>query len=425
MKKTYRSLLLGTLFTTIAAVGSAAPLVITFTGTASGTAGSSTFTNQQFTITVSSDSTAVVQGTPCCSADYSTPSGSPTTITLGGVGSGTLTDDQAVFVHQSEQTLGLWHFNEPDWLDIGDPSFATYTLSASIGPISGTTFTFPTATPMSSSLGNIVFQSVTGVSVSVSVGTGTVGTPVISSAGAAYGSGIAQNAWIAITGSNLVPANTPAAGVTWSSAVQFASGQLPQSLNGVSVTVNGKPAYVSFYCSGSTPSSICTKDQINALTPLDSTLGSVQVVVSNGTSSSAPMTLSMTPVVPTFLLFKQGYVTATHANYSLLGPTTLYPGYSTPAQIGETVVLWTIGFGLPSNTLTAGSSTQSGSLPSLPRCQIAGANAPVSFAGVVSPGLYQLNVQIPSAATNGDNPISCSFDGVSTTDTVATVITVQ
>jgi len=108
------------------------------------------------------------------------------------------------------------------------------------------------------------------------------------------------------------------------------------------------------------------------------------------------------------------YVTATHADYSIIGPTSLFTGLSTPASVGETVVLWTSGFGLPKDTLTPGSNTQSSPLPTLPTCQINNASATVAYAGVVSPGLYQLNVVIPNGATDGDNPIQCTYQGVST-----------
>src|SRR6185312_13126105 len=252
--------------------------------------------------------------------------------------------------------------------------------------------------------GDLVLQSVTGVSVQVTVGIGTVQTPVISAVGTAWSTGLAQNTFIAITGTNLVPGGTPAGGVYWSNAASFAQGQLPDSLNGVTVTVNGKKAYIYFYCAASTaPGAVCTGDQINALTPLDSTTGPVQVTVSNGSATSAAKTITMTQVSPAMLEFPNNHVTATHADYRLLGPTDLYPGASTPATVGETVVLWTVGFGLPTGGLTAGSSTQTGSLPVMPTCEINNAPATLSFAGVVSPGLYQLNVVIPNGAKNGEN----------------------
>ncbi len=408
---TTRLLLLATLITT---AGVAAPLKVVFTGNATGTIGTTAFANQPFNMTFSSDTASVTHGTVCCAEDYTTPPGTAATFSVGSTLSGTLTDDQAVFAHGSEQTLGIWHYNDPDWLTIGNPAFSTYTLAASIGPISGTTFTFPTARVMKSSAGDVIFASVSGVSVTVTVSSPTTLQPVISSMGTAYSTGMAQNTWIAIVGDNLVPAGVPASGFDWSASPSFSTGKLPTSLYGVTVTVNGKPGYVYFFCSGATPSSICPKDQINVLTPLDSTTGPIQVTVSNGTLSSAAVTATESTVSPAMLLFKSNYVTATHSDFRLLGPTTLYPGFSTPASVGETVVLWTIGFGLPTTTLTQGSSTQTGSLATMPTCLINNAAATVTFAGLVQAGLYQLNVVIPNGAVNGDNSISCTYGGAST-----------
>ena len=71
--------------------------------------------------------------------------------------------------------------------------------------------------------------------------------PVINSVTVANGgTDIAQNTWIVIKGANLVPSNTPASGVIWSNAPDFAQGKLPTQLGGVSATVNGKPAFVYF-----------------------------------------------------------------------------------------------------------------------------------------------------------------------------------
>ena len=74
------------------------------------------------------------------------------------------------------------------------------------------------------------------------------------------GTNIAQNTWIVIKGANLVPSNTPASGVIWSTAPDFAQGKMPTQLGGVSATVNGKPAFVYFYCSAVT-STVCASDR--------------------------------------------------------------------------------------------------------------------------------------------------------------------
>jgi uncharacterized protein (TIGR03437 family) len=249
--------------------------------------------------------------------------------------------------------------------------------------------------------------------VSRSVQTGNAPT-ITSVATANGGSDIAQNTFIVIKGVNLVPANTPAAGVIWNTAPSFAQGQMPTQLGGVSVMVNNKPAYIYFYCSAVT-SAVCASDQINILTPLDDTTGPVPIVVTSGSTSSGAYTANLKGIAPAFLLFgATNYVASTHSDYTLLGPASLYPGSSTPAQPGETILLYAVGFGLPSGTLTQGSSMQAGSLATLPVCQVGTAVAQVAFAGLISSGLYQLNVQIPTGTPAGDNSITCTYGGVST-----------
>ena len=234
---------------------------------------------------------------------------------------------------------------------------------------------------------------------------------------------IAQNTFIVIKGANLVPATTPASGTIWSSAPSFASGLMPTQLGGVSVTVNNKPAFVEFFCSAAT-ASICPQDQLNILTPLDNTTGPVQVVVTSGGVSSPAYSVNMQPIAPSFLLFSTaGYIAATHANNIPVGATNLYPGLSTPAQPGETIVLYAVGFGLPTTALVNGLATQSGTLPVLPVCLVGGAPAPLAFAGLISPGLYQLNLTIPATAANGDNAVSCTYTGATTP--AGDLITVQ
>src|SRR5579863_10471903 len=72
---------------------------------------------------------------------------------------------------------------------------------------------------------------------------------------------IAPNTWVEIKGQNL---SKPGDTRTWATS-DFAGNQLPTKLDGVSVTVNGKNAYV-YYISPT---------QINILTPPDATQGAV------------------------------------------------------------------------------------------------------------------------------------------------------
>ena len=77
---------------------------------------------------------------------------------------------------------------------------------------------------------------------------------------------------------------------------------MPIQIGGVSVTVNGKPAFVYYYCSAVTSS--CASDQVNALTPIDNTLGQVNIVVTSVAGPSAPFAVNLKSVAPSILLFK-------------------------------------------------------------------------------------------------------------------------
>jgi uncharacterized protein (TIGR03437 family) len=116
-------------------------------------------------------------------------------------------------------------------------------------------------------------------------------------------------------------------------------------------------------------------------------------------------------------------VAALHADYSLLGPASLFPGSTTPAKPGETVLLYANGFGATSVPVVSGSEVQSGSLSPLPVVEIGGIGATVDFAGLVAPGEFQFNVTVPASLADGDQPLKATYNG-STTQS-ATLITVQ
>ena len=137
---------------------------------------------------------------------------------------------------------------------------------------------------------------------------------------------IAPNTWVEIKGVNLAPAGDSR---IWQGS-DFVGSQMPTELDRVSATVNGRNAYV-YYISPA---------QINILTPPDAMSGPVQVVVTNGGTASTAFTAQAQPISPSFFAFNGGpYVAAEHASGSLIGPATLYPGATTPAKPGETVVL--------------------------------------------------------------------------------------
>ncbi len=221
---------------------------------------------------------------------------------------------------------------------------------------------------------------------------------------------IAPNSWVEIKGSNLGPAGDTR---IWQSS-DFVNSQLPTSLDGVSVTVNGQPAYV-YYISPT---------QLNVLTPPNAISGSVPVQVSDNGVVSANFMVQAQAESPSFFVFGGGpYIAATHDNGSYLGPTSLYPGLTTPAQPGETITMYANGFGSTSTPVVSGSETQSGTLSPMPVITIGGVAATVTFAGLVSPGEFQFNVVVPPSLANGDQPTLAMYNGLTTQ--AGTLITVQ
>ena len=374
------------------------------------------------TITVNHQATAV-----SLQSSFPDEGGEYFTSSISGHGTGTMSSFGTVSVRYNlndsvlgdptslTQAIANFSFNASDGFSAlfkfpanasGLPSNAQGIIVGGRGAFNGATGTVTLNTTASGS-GNTL-------SGSGSVTVPAPGGPVINLVTTAFGPGVtAQNTWLAIRGNNLVPSTTPASGVDWSKAPDFASGKMPVELNGVSVKINDKPAYIYFFCSAVT-ASICPVDQINVLAPLDTTQGTVNVVVTSPTGTSAPYRLRMETNSPAFLLFgAHGDIVARHldATYSLLGPTTLYPGLSTPAKAGEKILLAGIGFGLPTTTLVDGSSSQLGPLPQKPICFIGANQATVSGANVVSPGLYLLTVIVPNGTPSGDNLVTCSYQG--------------
>lgn len=222
---------------------------------------------------------------------------------------------------------------------------------------------------------------------------------------------IAPNTWVEIDAMNLATAGDAR---IWQGS-DFANGQMPAALDGVSVTVGGKNAYI-YYISPT---------QVNVLTPPDAMPGTVMVQLTRDSLSSAPFPVQAGPLSPSFFIFGGGpYVAAVHADGSLLAPAGLFPGtVTTPAKSGEIVQLYANGFGPTSTPVVNGSISQSGSLTPLPAVTIGGVSAVVQFAGLVEPGEFQFNVVIPLDAPSGDDALVATYNGAETAP--AAVITVE
>jgi uncharacterized protein (TIGR03437 family) len=101
-----------------------------------------------------------------------------------------------------------------------------------------------------------------------------------------------------------------------------------------------------------------------------------------------------------------------------VGATTLYAGASTPAAPGETITIFGTGFGPTNPAITNGAIVAAPqAVVTAPTVTIGGVTATVVYAGLVSAGVYQLNVVVPPGAAAGNAPIVATVGGVSSSAT--------
>ena len=198
--------------------------------------------------------------------------------------------------------------------------------------------------------------------------------------------------WVSIYGSNLADS-----AVTW-------TGNFPTSLGGTSVTINGRPAFLSFVSPG----------QINLQAPDDQSTGSVPVVVTTGRGTAAA-TVMLSPFAPSLLLLDDKHVAGIiprpdgsgaygQGSYDIIGPTGNSLGYPTvAAKAGDSVVLFGVGFGRTNPPVPAGSVFSGAAVTTNPvTLLINNVSVTPSFAGLSGAGLYQLNLIIPAGLGAGD-----------------------
>jgi uncharacterized protein (TIGR03118 family) len=219
---------------------------------------------------------------------------------------------------------------------------------------------------------------------------------------ASFDSTLAANAWVSIFGSGLSAVTR-----NWQTS-DFVNNALPTELSGVTVTVNGNPAYLSYI----------SPSQINVLIPADTPAGPIQIQVMNNGLASATVRVNLESAAPAFFQFTgTKYIAATHSdNVSPIGPPGIITGTTTtPAQPGEIVVLYANGFGETNPAIPNGLFlTMPLQLAVTPTVTIGGKPAEVKFAGLTAPGLYQFNVVVPTGLAAGDADVIIQILGVTT-----------
>jgi uncharacterized protein (TIGR03437 family) len=200
---------------------------------------------------------------------------------------------------------------------------------------------------------------------------------------APFTAGLSPGEFITLYGTNLGP-----------STLQFASTvPFPTKLGGVQVLINNSPVPL-YYVSA---------NQISAIVPFEitSAVAQIQVTYNGATSNAVTELVNLTTpgVFTNDPVGGIGYSAALHPDYSLVTPES-------PAQVGETIAVYMTGLGtvFPSvadGAAATGTTTTSNAITA----DINGVTATVTYAGLAPGfvGLYQVNVQIPSGVSSGDN----------------------
>ena len=227
--------------------------------------------------------------------------------------------------------------------------------------------------------------------------------------GASFQPGISAGSWVQINGTNLANTNP---GRIWR-ADEIVNGNLPTALDGVSVMINNKPAYV-YYVSPT---------QINVQAPSDGSVGPVTVVVNNNGSISPAATGQMQTFAPAFFQYlPTTYAIATRfPDNALIANPSAVPG-TVAAKPGDVLILWGTGFG-PTNPATPAGVVVTGAPAATtnPTITLNNSVSATLISTVLSPGsagLYQIAIQLPNNAPTGDVTIQASVGGVQSPATI-------
>jgi uncharacterized protein (TIGR03437 family) len=218
---------------------------------------------------------------------------------------------------------------------------------------------------------------------------------IVNAAKSVAGDPVSPGGVVSIYGRNL------ASGVEQAAAVP-----LPRTLAGAKVLIGGIEAPL-FYAS---------PGQINAQVPFElSSDASCNVVVLSGNRVSTPKVLQLVKLDPGVVAYADGRVIAQHADYSLITA-------SSPARPNEAIILYLVGMGPTSVSVSTGAATPYPPLIDVnvqPEITIGGIKAKANWAGLVpgGVGLYQVVCTVPDSAPAGDLALVLSQDDVAANQT--------
>lgn len=225
-----------------------------------------------------------------------------------------------------------------------------------------------------------------------------------------------SGSWLEIKGSNLADPNDPRIytnGGNWAGA-DFTGANAPTALDGISVSIDGKPAYVDYI----------SPTQVNVQAPEDTATGNVAITVTNCKATSSQFTFSKQALAPGLLapsVFNIGgkqYLVATFASdgaYVLNASTGAGLGIdSRPAKAGDTIIAYGVGFGdvTPAN-LPGVIEQHSNALNSPVTFSFGSILASTSYSGLAGNfvGLYEFYITVPQGLASGDYQINVTQNG--------------
>jgi len=253
--------------------------------------------------------------------------------------------------------------------------------------------------------------------------------PVISSidSASAYGAYpyFSSGSWLEIKGTNLADSADPRlTGSTnpgqWT-AGDFMGSNAPTVLDGISVSINGKPAYVWYLSTG----------QLNVQAPEDAATGNVSITVTNCNATSSKVSFARHALAPGLLAPSNytangtQYAVATFQSdgaYVLNTATgTTFGLTSRPAKPGDGIILYGIGFGDVTPSILPGVIAGGGNTLVNPvTVSFGSANAAIAYQGLAANfvGLYEFYVTVPSGLANGDYQLEVTQSKTSVPQTI-------
>ena len=202
---------------------------------------------------------------------------------------------------------------------------------------------------------------------------------------------------VEIYGANLTQVTTDLSG--------WPGESLPNSLNGVSVTLGGQAGRILYVSPG----------QVDALLPFGAPTASQTLTLTTANGTSAPISLNVAAVAPALYNFAFENV-----GFSLVSQ-------SNPASGGDTLLFYMTGMGQTTPALTTGQTVPLGPpyYDTVPvTVTIGGVNASVIYSIAAPPyvaGLYQMAVTVPAGLLPGNQPVVVTAGGIrSNTITIVT-----